>query len=159
MAEYLEGPKQVKGRQVVIGVEGSGNKRRIAVEWDDGSQGAYPLKAIDRYGCVSNNRMRLRNDDSEMEGRAHYVESSESDGDEAMSSDADLTETEIAETLEALTTNSTQKRTSIIVIRKRELTNIIYFVRMRLSICTCIGILIHTYVWVQLHVTVIIIAY
>ena len=55
------------------------------------------MKAIHRDGCVSNKRMRLRNDDSEMEDRAHYAEISESDDDEAMSSDADLTETEVAE--------------------------------------------------------------
>ena len=85
---------------VVIGVEGSGHKRRIAIKWDDGFQGAYSLKAIDRDGCVSNKWMRLRNDDSEMEGRTHYAESLVSDDDEAMSSDADLTETEVADTLD-----------------------------------------------------------
>eukprot|EP00731_Ephydatia_muelleri_P000354 Em0001g354a len=105
---------------VVIGVEGSGHKRRIAVKWDDGFQGAYSLKAIDRDGCVSNKRMRLCNDDSEMEGRTHNAESLVSDDDEAMSSDADLTETEVADTLDL---DGTQKGTSII-----------YFVRMRLSI-------------------------
>ena len=84
------------------------------------------------------------------------VRSSESDDDEAMSSDADLTETEVSETLdheryakgnEYYLFCDTQKVTSII------------FVRMRLSICTCISIMIHTYVCVHLHVTVIIIAY
>ena len=58
------------------------------------------MKAIDRDGCVSNKRMRLHNDDGEMEGRTQYAESLVSDDDEAMSSDADLTETEVAETLE-----------------------------------------------------------
>ena len=92
------------------------------MKWDDGSQGAYSLKAIDRDGCVSNKQMRLRHDDCEMEGRTHYAESSESDDDEAMSSNTDPTETEVAETLdheryakgnEYYIFCDTQKRTSI----------------------------------------------
>ena len=121
--------KALQGKTgVVIGAEGSGHKRNIAVKWDDGSQGAYSLKAIDRDWCVSNKRMRLRHYDCEMEGRTHYAESSESDDDEAMSSDADPTETEVAETLdheryakgnEYYIFCDTQKGTSI-MIRKRE---------------------------------------
>ena len=53
-----------------------------------------------RDGCVSNKRMRLHNDDGEMEGGMHYAECLVSDDDEAMCSNADLTETEVAETLE-----------------------------------------------------------
>ena len=100
--------KALQGKTgVVTGVEGSGHKRRIAVKWDDGSQGAYSLKAIDCDGCVSNKWMRLCND----EGRTHYAESSEIDDNEAMSSDADLTEKRLQR---HLTTNGTQKGTSMI---------------------------------------------
>ena len=73
--------------------------------------------------------MRLRYDDCEMEGRTHYAESSESDDDEAMSSDADPTETEVAETLdheryakgnEYYIFCDTQKGTSIMIRKGNE---------------------------------------
>ena len=53
------------------------------------------MKDIDRDGCVCNKQLRLHNDDTNIEGRTNYAESSDSADDGAMYSDADVTEMEL----------------------------------------------------------------
>ena len=55
--KVIETTKAHKGRQQESSPEQK--KVRIAFKWDDGFEGAYSLKAIDRDGCVSNKWMRL----------------------------------------------------------------------------------------------------